>query len=309
MNLDLGLLVQEPVFIIAMSVLLVAFKCAVIAVILRSAKQSGKDATRIGLMLSQGGEFAFVVMTLAVSSAVLSDDIAGRVNLVVGLSMALTSPLVILYSKRFNTVNCPPVYESESVSHEPKVIIAGFGRFGQITARVLAANGIAFTALDKDAEHIEFVKQFGNKVFFGDATRIDLLKKSGIEEARVLLVAIDSAEQINQMVTLVKKEFPHIKIIARARDRMHATDLAKQGVELYVREVFNGGLKACESVLTAYGYTEGQSKRMTEIFAEHDDKMLKKVIHDDLAFDGLVTAANKGRAELQEIFERDKQSD
>lgn len=309
MNLDLALLFSEPVFIVSMSIALVALKGLIIALILVANKQSRRDSIRIGVMLSQGGEFAFVVMTLAVSSAVLADDIAARVNLIVGLSMALTSPLVILYAKFFNTKNCPPVYESQSVSHEPKVIIAGFGRFGQITARVLSANNIAFTALDKDAEHIEFVRQFGNRVFFGDATRLDLLKMSGIENARVLLIAIDSIEQVNALVHLVKIEFPHIKIVARARNRMHAAELAKAGIEHYVREVFDGGLNACSKVLEQYGYSQGQAEHMTDVFAKHDDKMLNEFIQKDMAFESIVSVVTKGREELEQIFIDDKNID
>jgi CPA2 family monovalent cation:H+ antiporter-2 len=309
MNLDLALLASEPLFIVGLSIALVAIKALIIVLILRANKQSRRDSIRIGIMLSQGGEFAFVVMTLAVSSAVFAPEIAATVNLIVGISMALTSPLVILYAKFFNTKNCPPVYESQSVSHEPQVIIAGFGRFGQITARVLSANNIAFTALDKDAEHIEFVKLFGNRVFFGDATRLELLKKSGIENARVLLIAIDSEDQINALATLVKNEFPHIKIVARARNRTHATQLAKAGIEHFVREVFDAGLNACSQVLEAYGYSQGQAQYMTEIFAEHDLKMLNEVIQKDLAFDGLVTTAARGREELEQIFINDKKID
>jgi CPA2 family monovalent cation:H+ antiporter-2 len=306
MNLDLALLASEPIFIISMSLALVALKGFIISVILMLNKESRRDSMRIGVMLSQGGEFAFVVMTLALSSMVLEPDIAARVNLVVGISMALTSPLVILYAMFFNTKNCPPVYESENVSNEPKVIIAGFGRFGQITARVLSANNIAFTALDKDAEHIEFVKRFGSRVFFGDATRLDLLRMSGIENARVLLIAIDSPAEINTLAKLVKAEFPHIKLVVRARNREHATELAKAGVTHFVREVFYSGLEACSQVLEAYGYSEGQAGHMTQVFAKHDLKMLDEVINNDLEFDGLVTVTTKGRQELERIFLDDK---
>jgi CPA2 family monovalent cation:H+ antiporter-2 len=306
MTLDLNLLVSQPIFIVAMSLALVIFKGLIIVLILIANKEVERDAFRIGVMLSQGGEFAFVVMTLAVSSAVLSPEIAATVNLIVGLSMVFTSPMVILYGKFFNSKNCPPVYESQSVSHEPQVIIAGFGRFGQVTARVLSANNIAYTALDKDAQHIEFVRQFGNRVFFGDACRVDLLKKSGIENARVLLIAIDSAEQTSQLVQLVQSEFPHIKIIARARNREHATALAQTGVERFVREVFDGGLNACGQVLTAYGYTQGQAQYMTEVFAKHDLKILNEVIHTDPEFAGLITTVTRGREELEQIFINDK---
>lgn len=306
MNLDLALLASEPLFIVSMSLALVALKGLIIGLILMLNKESRRDALRIGVMLSQGGEFAFVVMTLAVGSMVLAPNIAARVNLVVGISMALTSPLVILYAMYFNTKNCPPVYESESVSNDPKVIIAGFGRFGQITARVLSANNIAFTALDKDAEHIEFVKKFGSRVFFGDATRLDLLKKSGIEQARVVLIAINSPDEITALAKLIQTQFPDVKVIARARDRIHATELAKAGVTHFVREVFEGGLQACEQVLEAYGYTQGQAEHMTQIFAQHDIKMLDEVIQNDLEFEGLISTNTKGREELERIFIDDK---
>ncbi|MDT0627653.1 monovalent cation:proton antiporter-2 (CPA2) family protein [Alteromonas sp. W364] len=307
MNLDLQLLINEPVFIISMSMLLVVVKAAIIFVILRASKQSGKDAMRVALMLSQGGEFAFVVMTLALSNAVLDASIAGQVNLIVGLSMALTSPIVIIYSLFFNTRHCPAVYDSFSDNSEPKVIIAGFGRFGQITGRILAANGIPFTAMDKDAEHIEFVRQFGNKVYFGDATRLDLLKKSGIEEARVLLVAIDNAEEITELVKLVQHEFPKVKVIARARNRMHAIDLSKLGVSYFIREMFDSALSASKEVLKAYGYTEGQAENMAALFSEHDKKMLDKVVQENLGLPEMIKSTEQGRAELQQLFEEDKQ--
>lgn len=307
MNLNLSLLFAEPVFIIGMSVLLVLLKGLVIYIILKANKQSKTDSTRVALMLSQGGEFAFVVMTLAVSSAVLGSDIAGQVNLIVGISMALTSPLVIIHSLYFNTNNCPPVYDTQRDSNEPQVIIAGFGRFGQITARVLSANNIAFTAMDKNAEHIAFVEQFGNRVFYGDATRLDLLKKSGIEGARVLLIAIDDPAQITQLALLVKAQFPEIKIIARARDRFHATELAKFKIDTFVREMFDSGLHACKEVLQAYGYSNTQADNMVDIFNQHESKMLNKVIKEDLAFKELIQSAKQGREELQELFIRDRE--
>lgn len=307
MNLDLSLLVSQPVFIISMSILLVAIKALIIYGILRVNKQSNTDSTRVALMLSQGGEFAFVVMTLALSSAVLDAQIAGQVNLIVGLSMALTSPIVIIHSLFFNTKNCPPVYDTQRDYEEPQVIIAGFGRFGQITARVLSANNIAFTALDKDAEHIEFVKQFGNRVFYGDATRIDMLKKSGIAEARILLIAIDAQEDITKLAMLVKKEFPHITTVARARNRMHAVELANLGIDHFVRELFGASLLACREVLEAYGYSSGQSENMVDIFAKHDDKILNQAIAENMVFEGMVQTAQRGREELESLFSEDRE--
>jgi CPA2 family monovalent cation:H+ antiporter-2 len=307
MNLDLQLLFNEPVFIVSMAILLVIVKAAIIFSILRVSKQSSADSMRVALMLSQGGEFAFVVMTLALSNSVFGDSIAGQVNLVVGLSMALTSPIVIIYSLFFNTNNCPAVYDSFNDSSEPKVIIAGFGRFGQITARILAANGIAFTALDKDAEHIEFVRKFGSKVYFGDATRLDLLKKSGLAEAHVLLVAIDNSEEITKLVKLVQHEFPNVKIIARARHRMHAIELAKLGVSYFVREMFDSALSASKEVLKAYGYTQNQADSMATIFSEHDQKMLERVVNNNMDIPDMIKVSEQSREELHQLFEEDKQ--
>jgi monovalent cation:proton antiporter-2 (CPA2) family protein len=307
MNLDLQLLVNDPVFIVSMSILLVIVKAAIIFSILRASKQSSTDSMRIAIMLSQGGEFAFVVMTLALSNSVLDASIAGQVNLIVGLSMALTSPAVIVYSLFFNTKNCPAVYDSYTDASESRVIIAGFGRFGQITGRILAANSIPFTAMDKDAEHIEFVRQFGNKVYFGDATRVELLKKAGIENARVFLVAIDNGEEITAVVKLVQQEFPKVKIIARARNRMHAIELSKLGVSYFVREVFDSALSASKEVLKAYGYTQGQADNMATIFSEHDTKMLERVIQENLGIPEMIKTTQQGREELQQLFEEDKQ--
>jgi monovalent cation:proton antiporter-2 (CPA2) family protein len=307
MNLDLQLLVNDPVFMVSMSILVVVVKGAILFSILRASKQSSSDSMRIAIMLSQGGEFAFVVMTLALSNSVLDASIAGQVNLIVGLSMALTSPAVIVYSLFFNTKNCPAVYDSYADASESRVIIAGFGRFGQITGRILAANSIPFTAMDKDAEHIEFVRQFGNKVYFGDATRLELLKKAGIENARVFLVAIDNGEEITAVVKLVQQEFPKVKIVARARNRMHAIELSKLGVSYFVREVFDSALSASKEVLKAYGYTQGQADNMATIFSEHDTKMLERVIQENLGIPEMIKTTQQGREELQQLFEEDKQ--
>lgn len=309
MNLDLQLLFNDPVFMVSMSILLVIVKAAIIFSILRASKQSSTDSMRVAIMLSQGGEFAFVVMTLALSNTLLDASTAGQVNLIVGLSMALTSPAVIVYSLFFHTKNCPAVYDSlaDADATESRVIIAGFGRFGQITGRILAANSIPFTAMDKDAEHIEFVRQFGNKVYFGDATRLELLKRAGIENARVLLVAIDNGEEITDVVKLVQLEFPKVKIIARARNRMHAIELSKLGVSYFVREMFDSALSASKEVLKAYGYSQGQADSMATIFSEHDTKMLARVIKENLGIPEIIKTTELGRRELQQLFEEDKQ--
>jgi monovalent cation:proton antiporter-2 (CPA2) family protein len=308
MNLDLSLLVDKPLFILSASVILVLLKTTIIFSILKLAKQRKTDAMRIGLMLSQGGEFAFVVMAQASSNGLLPVQISGEVTLIVGISMALTAPLVILHSLWFTSKDCPAVYDTRSDLNEPEVLIAGFGRFGQVSGRILAANNIPFTALDKDAEHIEFVRQFGNKVFFGDACRLDLLVAAGIEHAKVILVAVDDEDDALKIAELVREHFPEVKVIARARNRYTAVKLYNLGIQTNVREVFAGGLEAANMLLQAYGINETEAKGLIDIFAAHDKSLLESTMMQNMDFDQLVAVSKQGRQELQNLFEEDKQN-
>lgn len=306
MNLDLSLLVSEPLFIICASVILVLIKTTIIFVILKANKQLTTDAMRVGLMLSQGGEFAFVVMAQAASNGILPVEVSAQVTLIVGISMALTAPLVILHSLWFTSKNCPAVYDSQSDESEPQVIIAGFGRFGQVSGRILAANNIPFTALDKDAKHIEFVKQFGNKVFYGDACRLDLLETAGIEQAKILLIAVDGEDEGLKIAELVHHNFPHVRIIARARNRFAARRYAEMGVNHYVRELFAGGLEAASMLLTEYGFSDEQVRDMVDIFAKHDKTLLDRTVHEQMSMDDLIKTSKQGREELATLFKRDR---
>jgi len=308
MNLDLSLLVAEPVFMLSMALLLVVIKSLIIFMLLKMNKQSNTDSFRVALMLSQGGEFAFVVMAQAASNGIVTGNIADQVTLIVGISMALTSPLVILHSLWFTSKNCPAVYDSKGDVTEPEVLIAGFGRFGQVSARILAANNIPFTALDKDAKHIEFVKRFGNKVFYGDASRLDLLITAGIEHARVLLIAVNSEDDALKIADIVQHHFPHIKVIARARNRMTVRRLADIGVQHYVREVFASGLEAASLVLREYGYSESETNTLITMFAQHDKDLLEKSVAQQMTMDQLIESSKQGREELITLFTKDKQS-
>jgi monovalent cation:H+ antiporter-2, CPA2 family len=308
MNLDLSLLVSKPLFILSASLILVLIKTGIIFSILKMAKQRNTDAMRVGLMLSQGGEFAFVVMAQASGNGLLSLNISSEVTLIVGISMALTAPLVILHSLWFTSKNCPAVYDTADELSEPAVLIAGFGRFGQVTGRILAANNIPFTALDKDAEHIEFVKQFGNKVFYGDACRLDLLEAAGIDHAKIILVAVDDEEDTLKIAELVKEHYPEVKVIARARNRFTAVKLYNLGINTNVREVFAGGLEAANMLLQAYGLSDAEAKNLIDIFAAHDKQLLESTMMQNMDFDELLAISKKGRLELQNLFEEDKQN-
>lgn len=305
MNLDLGLLVAEPIFIVSCALLLVAIKAAVIFGIMRAAKLCGTDSLRVALMLSQGGEFAFVVMAQAAGNGLVPTVIADQVTLIVGISMALTAPLVIIHSLWFSTSNCPPVYDSESHEDEPEILIAGFGRFGQITGRILTAHKIPFTALDKNAEHIEFVQKFGSRVFFGDATRLDILKTAGVEHVRIVLIAVDVEEEAAKIAELVRHHYPHIKIVMRIRNRMNMPQLAELGVNHMVREVFDGSLQAAEHLLVEYGFSAPEAANITHVFKHHDEAIIQRNIDAKPDLPAQIERAKQTRKELESLFNQD----
>lgn len=306
MNLDLGLLARQPLLIFGAALILILLKTAVIWLLLVLSKQSSKDALHIGLMLSQGGEFAFVIMAQAASNSLIDPTLASQVTLVVGVSMALTAPLVILHSQFFSTRNCPRVYDSASEETDPAVIIAGFGRFGQITGRILAANGIAFTALDNNADHIEFVKKFGNKVFYGDAARLDLLKIAGIDHARVVLVALDNEEQSLRVAELVREHYPEVTLVVRAHNRFSVQLFKQLGVQSVVRELAAGSLSAADLVLREYGFSKSEAERMVQIFQHHDEETLEKSLELGGDMEALIDHNRYNRELLASLFQEDK---
>ena len=272
----------------------------------------------MGVMLAQGGEFAFVVMATAEQSAFIPKEIGNYVVLVVGISMALTSPLVMLHElisrKRTMQENAQQEAQQAESSlkdlEEPdmlkaEVIIAGFGRFGQIIGRILTASNIPFNALDKNPDHIEFLKNYGVKIYYGDATRIELLEAAGIRDAKVLVVALVSIEASLEVTRLVKAHFPHITLIVRARDRAHAYQLVELGVENPIREIYESSLSAAMRTLTEVGYTEGQSQNAIDIFREHDQSLLHQAIAISKDPKELALLAKQSRKELKDLFSKD----
>lgn len=305
MTLNLQLLASEPLLILGAAIALVAVKTLIIWSLLRLAGQTSNDAMRVGLMLSQGGEFAFVVMTQAVGNGLVEPALAGQVTLVVGVSMALTAPLVILHSQLFSTENCPRVYDQTRDHDEPEVVIAGFGRFGQMTGRILAANGVPFTALDNNAEHFEFVKKFGNKVFYGDASRLDLLKMAGIDHARVMLLALDNEEQSLRVAELMREHYPHVKLVVRGHNRASVALFRQLGVTLVVRELSESSLLAAAGVLQEYGYSDAAASRMVQIFKHHDEESLEKSLELQGDTEALIDHALHSREYLATLFQPD----
>jgi CPA2 family monovalent cation:H+ antiporter-2 len=306
MTLNLELLWASPLRFVVLALGLVFVKTVIITAILRWRHVSLKEGIQLGLMLSQGGEFAFVVLSQGQQAMLFDSALAEQLTLIVGLSMAFTSPLVTLYRRigRSRSVEQPD-QDGYWDSHQPEVIIAGFGRFGQIIGRLLQARHIPFTAMDKDSAHVEFVKQFGNRLFYGDLTRIDLLRSAGIKHAKILVVAVNDVAQSLAIIDHAREQNSRIKIIARAVDRFHAYELFKRKVESVVRETFASSLEAATETLEQLGYTEGQALEVAKRFRLHDEELLERSAQHMEDMEELRNIARQGRRELELLFEED----
>lgn len=309
MTLNIELLFDSPLFILGLSLALMLVKALVITGLLKVVNVDFRSGFAIGLMLSQGGEFAFVIMAQADALSIIPAAMMETTNLVVGISMALTAPLVAIFSWWAYSAGKTHKAEDEAlpvVEQESEVLILGFGRFGQITGRILAANHIPFTALDNNSSHIDFIKHFGNKIHFGDITRLDVLRASGIENVKTILIAIGDNKQSLDVLNTIKDYFPGKRTIVRARSRRDYLQLTNAGADIVIREMFPGSLEAATETLVAQGYTIGEALRTTAIFRKHDEHLLEEAMehHDDL--DKLIEIGNQGRLQLEQLFNQDK---
>ena len=308
MSANLALVVARPLLVLLLVLVLVFTKFVVLYVIGRTSKLGHQDAMSLGIAISAGGEFAFVIFSVASASHVLTPRQVELVVVVVTLSMVMTP---LLFKARDKWLARRPTadkraYDEIHEDSESKVIIAGFGRFGQVVGRVLRLKKITFTALDASAEHVDFLRRFGNKIYYGDASRADLLRAARADDASVFVLAIDDFEASMKTLRVVKESFPHLKIVARARNRQHAYALFGAGVELVVRETFAGSVEASRLTLEELGFPAADAKRTVKKFAEYDEAQVKKVsaIRDDEK--AQIESAKKYSAELERIFEEDE---
>ena len=240
--------------------------------------------------LAQGGEFAFVVISFAIQNSVLGTELAGMLVLVVVLSMVATPLVIIVYERwiqpRYAEVDGES--EPEEMDHQNNsVIIAGYGRFGQVVSRLSNASGYKTTLLDHDAGQIEMVGRFGSKVFYGDGSRGELLESAGAAEAKVLVIAIDDREKAVKMIHVARVNFPELKILARAYDRSHAYELMQAGAECITRETFGSAIRIGRDALRMLGVPDDRAHRMSDTFEKHDNEGLQKLYEvwgDDKAY-------------------------
>jgi glutathione-regulated potassium-efflux system ancillary protein KefC len=278
-GIDFGLLMAQPLVIVGLVALLIVIKAAVMFGVAKLFGHRTGDAALIGLGLAQGGEFAFVLFAFAQTSGVIPQTIVAPLIVVVALSMAVTPLLLMagnyLMTRDQGSVDTTRAPEIESGHYD--VIIAGYGRFGQIVGRLLSGNGFKVSVLEHDADQVEVLRGFGRKVNYGDATRLDLLRMAGAGEARLLVVAIDNPEKSLELVETAKKAFPNLKIVARAFDRRHAYQLMAHEVDALERETFAASVRLGVKAMRLMGRPAYKSDRAGKIFTRFDENLLTEM--------------------------------
>lgn len=297
MSIAFNVVIEDPLVVLALVVALIGLKMLVLFVLATFFKMHIAERLLLAILLSQAGEFAFVVLQFARTAGNLSGPEVELLTVVVALSMAVTPFLIFLYDRLWAPrLNAPadeddlPPGPTVDDPHD-KVIVLGYGRFGQIVTRLLRAQGFEMTLIDDDPAQIELVKRFGVKVFYGDGGRIEILRAAGADQAKMIVIAVAGGDRILGIAELIRRNFPDVIIAARAVDRSHAHDLMALGVHVIERETFRAAIKLGEQALVALGQEEDEASRVANAFEKHDTRMLHEsyaVRHDQAAYIGFV---------------------
>lgn len=277
MSIDFGTLVTHPLRIVILLVGFLAIKMLMLWLIARPLGVPRAQRRWFAVLLGQG-EFAFVVFGAARMADVLDGEWAKALTLAVALSMAAT-PILLVLLTRLEKSSSGQARDADEIDEEqPRVIVAGFGRFGQIAGRLLLSSGVKMVILDHDPDHVDTLRKFDMKVFYGDATRVDLLESAGAEKAEVLINAIDDPHVSLELVARVKEHFPHLQIISRARDVDHYIQLRQAGVEAPERETFEAALKSGRMTLEALGLGAYEARERADLFRRFNLQMVEEMV-------------------------------
>ena len=308
-GIDFSLLLGQPVLILGLVLGFILVKLAVLFLLARLFAMNGADSARFSFSLAQGGEFAFVLISFAAGLALLAPEQSSLLVAVVALSMA-AAPLLMIFDQRVMQPRfAKKVAERESDRIEEtgtSVIIAGHGRFGMTVGRMLQASGIRAVVLDHDAEQIEALRKFGYKVYYGDASRHDLLEAAGAAEAKALVIAIDDKEKALEIVETARRHFPNLHILARAYDRVHAYRLINAGVEEVHREVFSSSVDLGEKLLVSLGIHPFEAHRAARRFKTHDEELIRRAAKHVDDTQRLIDIARQGREEIERVLATDQ---
>lgn len=308
-SIDFNLILAQPLLIFGLIMGVSILKSGVLVGLGKLFKLDLNQSILFAFALVQGDEFAFVLFSFAAQSNVLSENLVGILIAVVALSMLLSPLFMIAYDRLIS-----PRFISQSDDREPDaiddnenaVIIAGFGRFGQIVGRLLLANAYSITVLEHNPAQIELLRRFGWKVFYGDASRVDLLYAAGAEQAKLLVVAIDDSEQILHIVDITRKHFPHLKILARAIDRRHAYELIRRGVDVMQRETFGSALEMGVEALKLLGVRSYKAHRAAQTFKHHDEEAMRDMALMEADDTALMARSRQLSQDLERILQSDE---
>jgi glutathione-regulated potassium-efflux system ancillary protein KefC/glutathione-regulated potassium-efflux system protein KefB len=305
MSANLGLVREKPFIIIGLTAGFMALKIAVLWATGRISGLSSMASRGLAISLPSGGEFAFVLFGIAATLGIMSNEVAELFVLVVTASMILSPVLLALYDVTFKAGEPETRPYDTPIELYPKVIIAGFGRFGQIVGRILLAKQIAFTALEANQTQVDFLRRFGNQVYYGDASRLELLRAAHTENAEVFVIAIDDVEASVRTAEMIRKHFPHMKIFARARNRQHAFRLMDLQVRYIIRETLVSSLEMSVQVLEALGSSKAKAKETVNQFRVHDEATLARqaAVKDDES--KFLATTRESAEQLLHLFEVD----
>jgi glutathione-regulated potassium-efflux system ancillary protein KefC len=305
MSIDFAVVLAQPGLVAAIVLGFLAVKTVVLVAIARFMPIPLAERPVFVILLAQGGEFGFVVFQAAQQASVIDAPVSSLLVAAVAVSMLL-GPLALVAADRWLIPGLtrglgPRLAEIDQPQDAP-VIIAGFGRYGQIVGRLLMANGIEPTVLDHDSENVEGIRRFGLKVFYGDATRLDLLRMAGAADARVLVVAIDDVQRSLALVDLAREHFPRLQVVARARNVQHWYQLHDRGVELIERETFDAALMSARSVLETLGFERHQARNLALRFRRHNLEQLSEMAPHFKDESKLIAMSKIGRAQMEQFM-------
>ncbi|MFL5352381.1 monovalent cation:proton antiporter-2 (CPA2) family protein [Archangium sp.] len=310
MSMNLRLITERPLLVAGCVLGLMVLKAGVLFWLGRPMGLMLQGRRVMALALAQGGEFAFVLFGVAATAGVLERSLSELLVVVVSLSMAVSPILLAVHDGVVNRLlqrSVPVEYDRMEDAHQQPVIIAGFGRYGQIIGRVLNMLDIGFTALEVSPEQVDFLRRYGNKIYYGDASRLDLLRAAGAARAKLLVLAIDDVEASVRTAELVRHNFPELPIYARARNRAHAYRLMDAGVKVLNRETLLSSLDMAARVLQELGFDEERARSVVERFRVYDEELLARQYAVHLDEEQLLQTAQQAREELRGLFEQDNQ--
>jgi glutathione-regulated potassium-efflux system ancillary protein KefC len=308
MSIDFGTLIHQPFRVLVLLAGFVVLKCAALAAIARWLHVPRSERWLFTVLLGQGSEFAFVVFGAARLAGLLPDDWARVLTLTVALSMMMTPLLLVAIDRFYARTGTRDERQPDAIDErDPEVIVAGFGRFGQVAGRVLLANGFRVVVLDHDPDNIETLRRFGAKVFYGDATRVELLESAGAARARILVNAIDNVDDNLAVAELAIKHFPNLRIVARARNLDHYFQLRTLGIEYVERETFESALLAGRHAMHILGLDAYEARELADTFRRENLAMVAEALprHED--FGWRVAVAQRARDQLAQSIGRDRE--